>query len=299
VRSAQAVGAKNSASAFQSSSLITKTFGNRVHRNTPGSSSSAQQLWVKEPNWTPNDNYVVAYSPLTDPNTDPNTALKQSLMILGGSGGEYGGIIQTLDAYGLSGNLSPGNVAQSTAFEMSDTSSRSNLLSYLATSRYRNFYFFGHGNASVIGGFGGANSSITANAVAFALANVPLHYSILHAAEHPYRFVFLDGCSTGSGIFSESFAVPAQSVNNNFFATAGVESRAFLGFKSTQYFNTALWSNYALIMGFFYEDWLSGNDLQTCVNNAVNDTHQTGMSMSSSWVIYGAVDLTRNVRTRP
>jgi hypothetical protein len=121
-----------------------------------------------------------------------------------------------------------------------------------------------------------------------------------HAAMHPYRLVFLDGCSTGAGTYCESFGIPAQTVNNAFFRALKVQSRAFLGFKSPKNFNPSQWTWYAVMIGGFYDDWLLGNTLQTCVNNAVNGVHTGGMlKMDSSWVIYGATDLTRNTNTRP
>jgi hypothetical protein len=106
--------------------------------------------------------------------------------------------------------------------------------------------------------------------------------------------------TTGAGTFCESFAVPAQTVNNSFFATAGVESRAFLGFSKAKSFNTTTWDSYSEMMAGFYDDWLGGQTVQTCVNDAVNGVYNAGIvTMPSTWVIYGATDLTRGTRTRP
>jgi hypothetical protein len=257
---------------------------------------SASNFWVKEPNWQYNDNYVVAYAPF---DTNYFTTSRQLNVMLGGSGGEYGGVIHTLNAYGLGANLSPGNVDQSSAFALADNVARTNLLQYLADSKYRNFYFWGHGSPSAIGGIN-PNTRITADDVAADLLNIPLRYPMRHAAMHPYRLVFLDGCSTGAGTYCESFGILAQTVNNAFFRALKVQSRAFLGFKSPKNFNPSQWTWYAVMIGGFYDDWLLGNTLQTCVNNAVNGVHTGGMlKMDSSWVIYGATDLTRNTNTRP
>jgi hypothetical protein len=118
---------------------------------------------------------------------------------------------------------------------------------------------------------------------------------------HPYRLVFIDGCSTGKGNFCEVFGIPAQTVNNQFFANNGVESRAFLGFKSPKNFSPTQWTWYALMIGGFYADWQSGqNTVQQCVANAVNGVHNSGeVTMDSSWVIYGAPDLQINTVARP
>jgi hypothetical protein len=107
-------------------------------------------------------------------------------------------------------------------------------------------------------------------------------------------------CDTGTGNFCEAFGIPAITVSTNFFATAGVESRAFVGMKSWNInINFVSWESYSLMTGFFLADWLSGNDVQTCVGNAKNDAHITVAEMSSSAVIYGAYDLRIGTITRP
>lgn len=287
------------AARFQTASLMKKTLTNKtenngIHPDGGSPSASAIHLWAKEPNWTPNDNWVVAYGLFSaNDQNDIN-------MIVGGPGGEWGGVLGTLDRYGLSGNVSPGNSAQSgTVFTLQDESSRTNLLNYLADHRYENFYFFGHGNNSAIGSYNGFN--LTLDQIAFALLNVPLSYVNPHVAEHPYRFVFIDACDTGKGNFCESLGIPAQTLSTNNFAAQGVESRAFVGFKSWNInINFVGWMGYSEMTGFFLDDWLSGNvDVKTCVQNAQNNVHGSGVDMDGSAVIYGAYDLTHNAFTRP
>lgn len=288
---------------FQSGSVPKKTFSSLVKAKgvspkAGSSSAQANQLWVKEPKWTPNNNWVVAYGLFSS-----DTALQEAdvNMLTGGPGGEYGGVLGTLDQYGLNGNLSPGNSAQNgTVFTLQDQNTRTNLLNYLADSRYENFYFFGHGNTSLIGAYN--HYVLSYNDIATALVNIPLNTQIQHAAHHPYRFVVLDGCDTGAGIMSEAFAIPAITVNTNFFATAGLESRAFVGFKSWKVSNVqqSNWENYSGMTSSFLADWLVRHyDVQTCVNNAVNDVYAVGAKMDSSVVIYGAYDLNIGTRTRP
>jgi hypothetical protein len=307
---------------FQTGSLMKKTLSNKIKANgihpDSGSSASANQLWVKEGSWTPNNNWVVAYGLFNGQSGE--SSQNDIYMICGGPGGEYGGALGTLDQYGLNGNVSPGNSAENeTVFTLDDATSRSNLLSYLASTQpqYENFYFFGHGNDSAIGSYNGF--TLTSDQIASALGNVPLSYNSLtymhlfgfpitmtttfdttiqHAAEHPYRFVFIDACDTGAGNFCEAFGIPAQTLSTNNFAAQGVESRAFVGMKSWKLnLDVLTWENYSLMTGYFLTDWLNGVNLQTCVNNAKNDAHETGAEMSSSAVIYGASDLTRGVHT--
>ena len=289
---------------FQTVSLTHKTFGSKVGANgaypNGGSSpsASANQFWVKEPRWVPNNNWVVAYGLFS---SDSAVQAADENMIIGGPGGEWGGVLGTLDQYGLNGNISPGNSAQNgTVFTLQDQASRTNLLGYLADYRYENFYFFGHGNNSAIGAYNGY--ILTLDQIADALLNVPLSYQIIHAAYHPYRFVLLDGCDTGAGNLCEGFAVPAMTVSTNFFATAGVESRSFVGFKSWKADNisSSNWENYSAMTGWFLADWLSGVlNVQTCVYNAQNDVHISGQKMDTSAVIYGAYDMNSRTITRP
>ncbi|MGH7953043.1 MAG: hypothetical protein ACREFE_14165 [Limisphaerales bacterium] len=93
-----------------------------------------------------------------------------------------------------------------------------------------------------------------------------------------------------------------MTVSTNFFAGAGVESRAFLGYKSWKVDNITQfnWENYSGMTGEFLGDWLVRHyDVQTCVSNAVNDVYKDGASMDSSVVIYGAEDMNIGTRTRP
>jgi len=290
-----------------------------VHPNDVNSIASARQMWVKEGQWAPNNAWVVAYSPLT---TDPTTTYKESLMMLGGPDGNEGGVIGTLSGNDFHGSLSPGNVPQTSAFALSDAATRTDLLSYLADHAYENFYFFGHGNDSQISAYQGSGTVITGDNIAFALGNVPLSFAgppelinidppimvyptvnplIRRVAQHPYRFVFLDGCETGNGLLCESFGIPALTVSTNFFAAAGVESRAFLGYTREISFNPAQWDWRAFMIGGFLADWTSGRfTLQDCVNNAVAGAHSENMQpMDSSAIIYGAYDMFHDTATRP
>ncbi len=252
---------KGGSPVFQRSANQSLRFGGNHAYPDSSQTATAKQLWVKESKWTPNNNWVVAYAPLTDPVADPNTSYRESLMMLGGSDGNDGGIIGTLSGNDFHGNLSPGNVPQTSAFELGDTTTRGNLLTYLASSTYENFYYFGHGDNSHISAYNAPATAISIDQIAFTLGNVLLSYenpdlvyrdptrpnmipatvssAIRRVANHPYRFVFLDGCETASGKFSEAFGIPAVTVSTNYFATAGVESRAFLGYQKSITFNTS------------------------------------------------------------
>ncbi len=225
-------------------------------------------------------------------------------MITGGTSGEYGGVLGTIDPYGLNNSFSPGNNCQAgTVYTVTDMPSAGTLLYYLAGYErdYRNFYFFGHGSASSIGakttnGWVG----LTQGEIADFLWNVPLSYQVMHAAFRPYRFVFIDGCDTAKANFCEAFAIPAVALSTNYFAAAGIESRAFVGFKSWSInLNTWNWQAYSLMTEGFLRDWMGNVPVQSCLNNAKSDIHGTGRRMDSSAVVYGAADLQHATRTRP
>ncbi len=290
-------GAQTSPASFQTTSLPQKTFGQKVQSygvrpNASSSSTSAPQTWSKEPSWSPGNSWAIAYSPL-NPNDSVST-LRITEMMVGGDGGEYGGVVSTIGFYGLGAPMSPGNVSQSSAFEMADASSRAQFLSYMAQSQYRHLYFFGHGSPSA---FGTKGSVIHYRDIQNALGN--FIHSSKPALYHPYRLVFIDGCSAGSGNLCESFGIPAVTVSTNYFATLGVESRAFLGFKTTTSFNPSQWTWRALMLGGFFNDWMRpGTPLQTCVGNAQAGVYSSGyQTMDTSAVVFGAVDLTKGTHT--
>jgi hypothetical protein len=272
--------------------FIKKT-ANGVHPNAGGSSASATQIWAKEPSWSPGNSWAIAYSPLIV-NGSPTTLDIEEMMI-GGDGGLYGGVVSTLGNYGLGAPMSPGNVSQSSAFQMADANTRSQFLGYLADSQYRHFYFFGHGSPYAFGTHGAVITYSQLDQVLnnFFITAKPANY-------HPYRLVFIDACNAGKASMCEAFGIPAQTLNNQFFANTHVQSRAFLGFKTTTNFDPSQWTWRALMLGGFFDDWMLGGNttLQTCVNNAVNAVHSNGFQpLPSSWVIYGATDLTKNTDT--
>jgi hypothetical protein len=267
---------------------------NGVHPDGGSSSSaSAKTYWTQEVAWKANDTtWVVACGPFSGSTSQQNA---DTFMIAGGVDEDdpYHGVLGTL----ASCTFSPGNVANAgEVFFLADATTRSNLLSYLASSNYDNFYFFGHGSASAIGAYNG--TALSQGDIATALFNVPLSYVNPHLSHTPYRFVFIDGCDTGSGNFCESFSIPAAALSTNYFATAGIESRVFVGFTSWKVnLNIYNWEEYSDMTHELLNDWLRGVPIQTCVNNAKSDSHDTGASLDSSAVVYGATDLQHGVHT--
>ncbi len=295
---------RGNASAASSTNLalahktLVQVKSNGIHPDGSSPTASATQYWTHEPKWTAKNTWVVAYGAIAAGAAIQNADI---FMIAGGvyEDDPYHGVLGTLDPEDLNGNLSPGNnPSGGQVFTMSDQTSRSNLLTYLANAQYDNFYFFGHGSASSIGAYNGVG--LSQEDIYTALGNYPLSIGRRHIASTPYRFVFIDGCDTGKGSFCEAFAIPASAISTNYYAAAGLESRAFVGFKHwTLNVNfVGIWQGYSLMTHYFLQDWLSGNlNVQQCVNNAKHDVYNTGSSMDSSAVVYGAIDLQSGTHT--
>lgn len=249
------------------------------------------QTWSKEAYWAYNDKFVVAFGAADNNNT---TTLKIQSMVIGGiNGGEYGGVVSTLSLNGGGGYaLSPGNVYGSSAFQLYDASTRTQLLGYLADPQYRNFYYFGHGHKRGIAG-------ITRPSLILDQDIVHTLHNYINSAKptngHPYRLVFIDGCDTGNGNFCEGFGIPAKVTNRAFFQGAGVQTRAFLGFTGDVPFNPAQWIERSLQLSSFFTDWNNFKPLSVCISNVVNGTYSQLQTLPSSWIIYGATDLRKDL----
>ncbi len=286
---------------FSTSTPASQTLGTsakslRVHPNAGGggSSSSATTTWAIEASWAPTRNpcYVIAYAPL---DSSPVTDSREVNTMLGGGEGTYGGIIHEVSEYGLKARMLPsGNVDQSSAFSLDSPSARTTLLASLQDPTAHYFYFLGHGGTSGIGAYAGSGTYIDKQTLQDKIGN------FLESAKpqnfHPYRFVFLDCCNAGGGSLSEAFGIPNKAVNNAFFASAGVSSRAFLGFAKPKNFpvTDSAYTWYAPMIAGFYNDWYTGLTIQECVNNAIAGAHTGGgggHTMDTSATVLGAPDL--------
>lgn len=156
-----------------------------------------------------------------------------------------------------------------------DRTAALNLLTNLAKPDTKNFFYYGHGLPFWIGSdTGGTNEAeIFAFEVADALTN---NFSARGGfdVKHPYRFVFLDACSTGAskewrhafGIYSKGKA--GQGV-------AGIQGpQAFVGWKSPTLALGAAGAtetsckDYGEMLNLFFADWMRQRNLSQCIADA-------------------------------
>jgi hypothetical protein len=265
--------------------------------NGGSSTASVKDWWVKEPSWSVGNSWAVACSPQA---TGPYPYFTEQMM-LGGPGGEYGGVNFRLSDSGCP--LSPGNNAYDYVSEINNKSDKTNFLSYLADPNFRHCYFFGDGNAT---SFGSRlyKVPITLGDLRTTLGNKTLtttNGAPLYAMSHPYRLVFIDACSSARGNLCEGFGIPAFELNTNYFRNSKFQSRAFVGYTKDIISNLGgnNWINRSQMLGWFFADWLSGLPITNCVYNAKNDVYKTQATMDSSAVVYGAYDLQINTDTTP
>jgi hypothetical protein len=121
-----------------------------------------------------------------------------------------------------------------------------NLKAYLQEWHFRNFYYFGHGWATGFGGdiniFDKSNhliGSITLSGSKAKIEDWYVRQNITvnpYSGSHPYRFVFIDGCSAASGDLPDAFGVPKQQLTDDYYRspanTRHVRPSAFVGWNT-------------------------------------------------------------------
>ncbi|HMP81737.1 MAG TPA: hypothetical protein PKA41_03405 [Verrucomicrobiota bacterium] len=144
----------------------------------------------------------------------------------------------------------------------------------------RNFYWYGHGAPAWIGSKD--DIYILASTVAEWLGNYgelvdPIPEGapyIRMSRDHPYRFVFIDGCDAGkSSIWAQAFGMPANQIGYNQIRNHSERAQAFLGFIApaigVQTADGSEWYRHTLTA--FFRHWMLGNrPLQECFDIASN-----------------------------
>jgi hypothetical protein len=182
-------------------------------------------------------------------------------------------------------------------FEVFSTNSWNTVLANLTNTICRDFVYFGHGGPSAVG-TANPPTLLTVAAVNAALKNNSLD-PLTATNMHPYRFVFLDGCSTANGNFPQAFGIPKQKgmVINDFTQKRGIRPRAFVGWshdKAFSYTAGMLDPDFQRWRTKFWDYWSHGGAGDRSLQEAIHQAALAGPSAAGGIVVYGAQDLTMN-----
>jgi hypothetical protein len=154
----------------------------------------------------------------------------------------------------------------------------------LGNGTTKNLYAYGHGTTNSLGTFA-SDVYISTKEVANVLANT---YALKGGLvpTNPYRFVFLDGCSTAAGLeWRRAFGIMPFSATNQ-AARFKLGPQAFVGWADLKadHFGGRYDTNGAIVLQSseivataytetlqqFYLDWMNGSSLNQCIRNASN-----------------------------
>jgi hypothetical protein len=170
------------------------------------------------------------------------------------------------------------------------------IIPVLQDSYCRDFIWMGHGSSSSLGSGPLRATSITEPMIAAALTNNASN-PLKGPNQHPYRFVFLDGCNTANGDWPLAFGIPKQRNMkiSDFTDKRGLRPRAFLGWnkgKGYRYVNAGLLElNFEQWNGNFWTEWNARNDLTAAIIAAKNNPGGGMNTGNAGYVVYGAGDL--------
>lgn len=176
-----------------------------------------------------------------------------------------------------------------------------NLRAYLFVRENRNFYYLGHGAATLIGGDWDrmdTNSVIVGSEIS--QSNSPASVAYLttgwvrtnlvfnrYAGPKPYRFAFVDGCSTANGDWPDAFGIGKTTNSLSYYQDAGRKPKtrpsAFVGWKETTYYGRPSegWGDYQTFAN-FRSEWMfnwSQNPATPQLNSALLQARQ-----NSGWI---------------
>jgi hypothetical protein len=136
------------------------------------------------------------------------------------------------------------------------------LLADLNAEEVRNLYYFGHGNPDWIGVKNLKNGVLT-------FLEIDDFYTFFNnkpnnpaGRRHPFRFTFLDGCTTAAGDLCKAFGCPKiPNMSTNDFLKKGLRYRAFMGWDNKQVIKwaSALNTQHTQFVGDFYDHWFNPN----------------------------------------
>jgi hypothetical protein len=241
--------------------------------------------------WTTTGGWVVAEQHAWDGAID-HDILYDELIGFAGEAQSNGGVSPPI-VNGDDGNQYPFGINFQNASENSDWATFRQALYNPAS---RNLVYFGHGGPNGIGyNPSNTNQFIPATEIASVLHTIPPGQTNRHA----FRFVFLDGCSTGQGTLPESFGIIHRNVTDlNDYTYASLRPSAFVGWSANKWI-TILFGTYInydhvnFISHIQTEMLLYGNGIQTAVSNAAEN--YSDVTWAFTWLnqmeVFGYYDL--------
>ena len=285
---------------------------NGVHPNTPPSSSSASQWFLKDtPNIDANmfavawgwDNYLTAFNNYRTElmqdgviNILGNPSDFSSYTLLPAVNSPYGG-----SAFRYDSELDRSVLIGPSRHGMGDL------------GKSGNFFWFGHGgeiNDDFICG-NPDRSNITANDVENDLQNKAFRSTpkVPTTNKHPYRLTILDTCDSytpgWAGAFGADFSANGSSDSAADYAYVGRPQRAFVGWTkkigvpggNDLFFGGLLDAEYAQALGMLFGSWMEGYPLDYCMNQFTTtalNAEPYYFQNAYAWKISGCHDLTKD-----
>ena len=204
------------------------TYPAGAQQQSGGGAESRTRRYYKEKNRGQYHNWVVAYMPIFgDPTYGNPEAQYLAEMMAAAANTVY------WSPYGRQNdevvNQRNYTVGYPLEYLLEDQQDWSGLRQLLHFSEARNFVYFGHGAANLLGT---GSTKITDEDLRDVILRDTTDPTSVH--EHPYRFVFLDGCNTAKGQLPEIFGLPAKKkISEEKFNTKyKMFPRAFLGWSS-------------------------------------------------------------------
>ena len=188
---------------------------------------------------------------------------------------------------------------------------------------FRNLYLFGHGSGYWIGGDwekfdangNGIGSDIDTRTFQVGNTTIQTTASLtsgwcsrmrpeISDAPHPYRFVFLDGCSTAEGDWPWAFGISQTTNTIEYYKNNQIRPSAFVGWNQTIYYGLQLnhssggWGDYSKFR-YFRTEWMSNwsfNSQTRRLDSALDRAQQfsgwiDSQRMSQILCIYGLNEL--------
>jgi len=271
-----------------------------THASLSGKKPAAMKFKIGEKPWTPSE-MMIACAPIDNNSLHTEqigTLVEEAVVnVCYGSAAFPGGLAP------LGWNQANGQ----SAWMWSSSGNGSDLLDDMPQCQF--LYYLGHGSPNSFGIAPWTTkpnvpgnvpwSDLTAAEISIQLGNFAVPgvngNTGLQGNSLPYKLVFIDGCTSGTGGLPSAFGIPPFPYSTNNFAAAGVRSRAFVGYTKPVSLSVTDIPGYEPTVEAFWDGWLNK---QHSVHEVVTNCQSAvifSYPMSGNAVIYGATDMDKFV----